>query len=88
MVDYTGARISLTIFRYQGAGGDGMIYDLEYDIGSQIVTHTFVNDDYEALSNAKVRNYMGSRKDAFANEQEPANEQKQPEKEDFSKWLR
>ena len=64
-------------------GGDRMIYELEYDIGSQIVTHTFVNDDYEALSNAKVRNYMGSRKDAFAKEQEP------PEKEeDFSKWLR
>ncbi|MCM1211515.1 MAG: hypothetical protein NC318_07915 [Blautia sp.] len=62
-----------------------MIYDLMYDIGSQIEEHSFVNGDYKADSNAKARYYVGKHRDAFEREEAIAN--KEIGKEDFRKWL-
>ncbi len=59
-----------------------MIYELQYDLDSQIEVNSFVNEDYKEMSNPKAKYYMGEYKNAFAKRL------KEPEiMKDFRKWL-
>ena len=35
-----------------------MIYDIDFEIESQLVTNTFVNEDYEMMSNTTIGTYL------------------------------
>ncbi len=65
-----------------GKRGDKMLYELEYDLDSQIEVNSFVNEDYKEMSNPKAKYYMGKYKYAFAKEPE-----KTESLDDFCKWL-
>ncbi len=62
-----------------------MLYELEYDLDTQIVVNSFVNDDYKEMSNAKVGHYLGYPENPFAKKQE--NDTVEEAKKDFSKWM-
>lgn len=59
-----------------------MVYGMEYKLESQIETNTFVNDDYETMSNSMVRYYTGPHR-------HPASKLKDEQEtdEEFLKWL-
>lgn len=59
-----------------------MIYELDYDIDTQIEENSFVNEDYKEMSNAKARHYMGKYKYAYAEKPEETESL-----DDFRKWL-
>ncbi len=59
-----------------------MIYELQYDLDSQIEVNSFVNGDYKEMSNPKAKYYMGENKNAFAKGLEELEIMK-----DFRKWL-
>ncbi len=59
-----------------------MIYELGYDIDTQIEENSFVNEDYKEMSNVKARHYMGKYKYAYAKEPEETESL-----DDFRKWL-
>ncbi len=65
-----------------GKGVNKMLYELEYDLDTQIEENSFVNKDYKEMSNAKARHYMGKYKYAFAK-----NRRKTESLDDFRKWL-
>ncbi len=65
-----------------GKGVNKMLYELEYDLDTQIEENSFVNEDYKEMSNAKARHYMGKYKYTYAKKLE------ETESLDyFLKWL-
>lgn len=59
-----------------------MVYGMEYKLESQIETNTFVNDDYEAMSNSMVRYYTGPHRHPHSKLKD-----EQETDEEFLKWL-
>ncbi len=63
-----------------------MIYELKYNLHSQIEKHSFVNGDYEEMINAKVGQYSGSRGGILDEDQSPM--KMLATEEDFHEWLK
>lgn len=59
-----------------------MVYGMQYKLESQIETNTFVNNDYEEMSNSMVRYYTGPHQ-----RPDPELKDEHETDEEFLKWL-
>lgn len=58
-----------------------MVYGLDFEIESQLTTNSFVNDDYEVMSNTKIGTYVGD------SQEELDEDTVKNFKKDFHKWF-